>query len=437
MKALKPIGGAIWLTAKRVAMDVAACIERCCTGGGRYKVYLQKYCSRGECKDLLWEWSDEIAYNDIRWGSIPLDTYFKFSGVCYFVVWTEIAYACESLGPSCFESIRYGGAPDGPPIMDVLASCGRCCPDQDHCQSTQFWSCAEQRWKCYECGNEYGVYIRATKHIYRRYSNEFRACIDRLNRNTPGYFSCWPGPAPEVDIYETSLLKLDYSLRPTSAGPNGEICLSLWRTCLQNYGTYRLTQWTGPFGISGGDSCRMNVEQTAADRCGDPNGYWNTGWAGGICGQDHDPFGAYIPGSCGSQQSGSDPDGRNRWTRTHTQYQDGQVTSARVVYDLYQDTSCTDDNGNEVFIPHAHYHEEYTYIRQHTVLEQCDGDTQYGCGIRPVCAENRPPPPTEPPPFKPKKSYTFPKKARIPAEIGPSRRANPLYNPPQSTGGMF
>ncbi len=421
----------VWIRAGKVILATAACIARCCGGGGGepYKIYLCKYCTRCECKDLLWVWSNEIAYADVLWK----DTggWFKFGGVCYGVS-AAGECSCEELGPSCCDAAQHAGQADGPPIDGSVENCGPCCGDQDHCQSTSFWSCAEQRWKCFECGEEYGTYVRATHRDFFVLTPEYIADQDACGfRDSPNYVSCWNGGLMH-DTRESMLVRMEYTLRPNPDRPE---CLGRWGECLQsqrdwNQGIFCTWNNGNPcqFGNLGANQppCTWWYDNGTEDLC--PPGDWN----GGPCGDDTNPLTGenmnrqdHWAGGCGYTRTWTDASG-TVWTETVQTYRDGQTMSAsRTLTALFFTNSCLYSLPHPpVRISHGTQTWIDTYVRQHTVISPCDADTLHGCGVRAVCADrgNRPPPPDMP--------EKYPKLSR-------GVKLTKRNTPPQSTGDLL
>lgn len=453
MKALKPIGGAIWLTAKRVAMDVAACIERCCGGGGgggeRYKIYLQKYCTRPECKNFVYFWSDEIAYGNLKWSEVSvcartlpngqiIGVMWKIGGVCYWCGDGRLndgVCQCEEWGPSCCDQIPHGGYVDGPPTDfpgDWDAVCGPCCGqfgDQDLCRTGSFWSCSERRFKCYERGEADDVYISATKLRKLTLSAEYIAYQDRINAPDPNYRSCWNGG---LALHERESFTIRYENRLV---PDSEGCLSLIPTCRQAQYNYYQGYWVW-WNFGGPPSCEWITNNGGGEYCEDvwrftfwPNANNNT--------TDIDPFTGGVAGQggfqCSFNDSGCNDSGHNCWTRQYASYSDGLI---RSITDRTITRFDTIDENNNV-IPYGIFTEEFTYIRVLTVTVPCDGDTNRGCGTRAVCADqNRQPPPEKLPKLKQNTPPSFPLKLPKLTGRAPRNFNQPLL-PPRSTGEML
>lgn len=408
----------------------------CCGDGGgeRYKIYLHRYCTRQECKNFIYVWSDEIAYNDVLWKDTS--GWFKFAGACYFTQSSGCdnggGPSCEDNGPSCCETIPYAGpSADGPPLTGSIEDhCGPCCGefgDQDLCRTLSFWSCAEQRWKCREMGEADDVYIRATKHRTMTVSSAFIAFQDRINAGNPNYRSCWHGGLV-LDERESFVIRYENRLVPDSEG-----CLSLVPTCRQAQYDYYQGQW---YDWNNGNppSCEWVTGSGGGDYCQDT---WRfTFWGQRDNYTEINPFTGGPAGlgefQCTFNDSGCDSNGRNCWTRQYANYADGLIRSITDRTITHFDT--VDENNN--VIPYGIYVEEFTYIRQLTVTVPCDGDTNRGCGMRAVCADpNRPPPPENLPKTNPKRPSLHPK---LPELTGtPPRATNPRFNLPTSTGGMF
>lgn len=413
--------GKVWIRAGKVILATAACIARCCGGGGgeRYKIYLHRYCTRRECKNFIYVWSDEIAYGDVLWKDTS--GWFKIGGVCYYTINFEVC-SCEEEGPTCCDSIPAGGQADGPPLTgNIEDHCGPCCGefgDQDLCRVSSFWSCAEQKWKCFECGEEDDTYVRGTNKVTQTLTPEYIANQDALFAGDPNYRSCWNNGLI-LDLRESILFRIENRLVADADG-----CKSLVGTCRQGDYAWRQGQWFW-WNFGNPPSCLWQVDEGGEDRC----------YARDFisqCGLDINPFtgGAIDNFTCSFTDSGTDLSG-NHWTRVYQSYSDGRI---RSIADTITTTYMTQDRfGNT--IPGTIEVREFTYIRQTTVTTPCDGDTRRGCGVRAVCADR----PDRPPPA-PLPAYTPPKNPRKP---GPSkfklgrRATNPLYSPPISTGSMF
>lgn len=362
--------------------------DPCCCGDGggggdRYRIYFHRYCTYPECSNFIYVWSDEIAYGDVLWRD-AVGGWFKFGGVC-FEVWTSAIEGCEEWGPSCVESIRYGGQADGPALSgDIGELCGPCCGQYgegaDLCRRSTYWSCAEQEYKCYECGEEDSVYVRATNTITQTLSPEYIANQDALFAGDPNYISCWNGGLI-LDLRESILFRVDWRL----SAPDGNGCQSLEATCLQGDYAWRQGQWFW-WNFGNPPSCLWQVDSGGSDVCGDHS------WRASRCGADINPFTGIendFPALCSFATSGTDQSG-NAFTRVFERYQDGAILSITDTITTYFMTQ--DRFGNP--IPHMTEVRVFTYIRQLTVITPCDSDSRRRCEARATCSDgaNRPAP---------------------------------------------
>jgi len=422
--------GKVWIRAGKVILATAACIARCCNGGGgdRYKMYLHRYCTYPECENFLYVWSDEIAYGDVLWKDL-YGAWVKIGGVCH-EVWNTAIEGCEEWGPSCVESIRYGGpSADGPPLSgpDIDELCGPCCGqyggNNDLCRRSSFWSCAEQEYKCYECGEEDDVYVRATNKITQELSSEYIANQDAIFADNPNYRSCWNNGLI-LDLRESIIFRVENRL----SSPDANGCQGLEAVCRQGDYKWYQGQWHW-WNFGNPPSCEWQTDEGGSEVCGDHS------WRASRCGADINPFTGVendFAALCSFSTSGYDQSG-NFYTRSFQRYQDGRnmsITDAIVTYYMTVDRF---DNP----IPGLKEVREFTYVRQLSVTTPCDSNSQRRCEERWVCADgNRPAPQENVPELRSKRprwKAPFP----LPKLKGRPGRAIPRTSLPQSTGEMF